>query len=305
MRYFIIAAPLVLLLASLVSATGLGIGPVKTTIETVGRGQEIEYYLFVYSSFNREVTLSIYAQGNCSDWVSIYLPEDKETPISSIALPPMSSKKLLVKVRVPENAPAGEYVCKIYAQQQVEGSKGYQTLALKVGSELHLTVKGEELPKGEVRGIMINNPKPGEPLVIEVTIENTGNVVATPLIEIEITKDGKTIDKFSYSNTSISPGEKKNVRIERSTKGWSMGEYYAKIKVYITDLIYERDDLLFRITEEGGTNIYKEKPTGMVTFSKTYAVGIIVVVIILIGVAILIKRSQEPTWKRRLKKWRK
>ena len=245
---------LLFIIIPVVNAGGLGMGPARIDINNGMRGYEYPNMVFVHSSFEEDVTLSLSVEGDCSDWISLYLFDDQSKTVTDIIVPPMSSTNLLAKIKIPEDALAGNYNCTIYAQQSVTPGEDEQAFAIRVRSDIKVEVTSEELPSGSIRGIEIQNPDVNQPLIIRLIFQNTGNVTATPRIEANITKNGEMVDTISYDETSTEPGDIKTIEIERSTTGWKTGEYKISMRVYLAGLIYERDDLFFKILETGSVS---------------------------------------------------
>ena len=248
---FLSAIAIFLVFLPAVEAGGLGIGPVRIEINNAIRSLEYSHTLFIQSTFENDVNLSLYVEGNCSEWISLYNYDDRYKAITNITMPSLSEVKLLSKFKIPLDATAGSYLCTIYVQQAPEQGENTQTLAIRVKSIVKINVSGEELPKGEVRGIAINNPEVNSPLRIEIIFQNTGNVTANPRIKANITKDGIVIDEIIYTETIVEPGKTETIVIEKDTTGWELGEYKTPMKVFLYGLIYDREDLGFKILEQG------------------------------------------------------
>lgn len=240
---------MLLLVLGIVYAGGLAISPVK--IYGAGtRGETYEKTITLQSSFTDDVDILFTASGACGDWASFYSKEEPDNQIESLVIPANSGLSVLVKFSVPEDAPSGNYTCSIHAQQNPEGEG--VSFVIRLTSVVNFLVSGEQVLSGSVNSMEITNVEENRPLRIVINFQNTGNVVATPSIEMVITKDGRLVDSFIYDEASIKPGAREAIEIIRDTTGWAVGTYEAAPKVYLNnELIFERDRLEFNVFERG------------------------------------------------------
>ncbi|MEM2175336.1 MAG: hypothetical protein QXI58_06920 [Candidatus Micrarchaeia archaeon] len=200
-KYFAIARAFYYILPLTFSA-GIGMGPAEIKINNAMRGYEYPNMIFIQNTFENEINISLSAEGECKDWISIYYYDNQKNPIKEVKVGPISSINLLSKTKIPLDVEPGEYKCTLYAQQVATPKEGEQILVLRIGILFKINVIGEELPKGEVRGASLNNPKVGEPLIFEIIFENTGNTPATPIINSSIIRNGVKIKDF-YITTQL------------------------------------------------------------------------------------------------------
>ena len=245
---------IMILLVSIVpfaTSGGLGMGPVRINMN--GKwSEEYERLVTVYSSFEDDIFLSLSAQGSCSEWISFHPLDDPDETIDSFELEAGSKEKIFVRIKVPEEVPIGEYKCTVYAKQDKESGEGEQSFALRVRSDITFEVLGDQELEGNIRTVSIRNIEEGNPLVVEMDFENTGNVIATPRAETDIIKNGVEIDSFSYEEIEVKPGDVKTLTITRNSDKWSLGEYRAELKVYLEDeKIYDRDSHDFEVLKRG------------------------------------------------------
>ena len=83
---YVVVAGLLLVLAccSVQVAAGLGVSPPGFTVPGALRGGEYESIITVFNAADDDVDCELNATGPGSEWITFYLPEDPETPITMI-----------------------------------------------------------------------------------------------------------------------------------------------------------------------------------------------------------------------------
>jgi hypothetical protein len=117
--------------------------------------------------------------------------------------------------------------------------------------ETLITVVGEQILSGEVKSYIITDTEINHPLRVTIEFQNTGNVIATPLIKTTILKNNLSIDSFNYSQKSFPLNTKDTLEVEWNTTDQNVGDYVANIKVFLGDNLISEKNLSFKILERG------------------------------------------------------
>jgi len=252
-KFVCIGLVVLLVLGSGVKAIGIGVAPSEIKIHDAFRGEEYRKTITVSNADEHEATFSFNVSGECADWISFYKPEDITTPITSITIPGNEKREILVVFKIPNDAENRIYNSAIIVQRApkaVEGGVG-AGVALKMPISVTIEVTGVQKLTGEVRDIRTTDVEVNYPLRIKVDFQNTGNVIARPLIEVAIVKDNMTIDTFTYADTAVKPNERKIISVEWDTTGREVGDYIAKVTVSLGGEILATKDLTFKLLPVG------------------------------------------------------
>lgn len=254
-KLLFLSLSLFLLIVLKVEASGLAMGPTSIRIDNAVRGGEYEKYLFIHSTNNGELNLSANVTGNCSDWIYFYLMEDQTKPVTSFIVPANGDFTLLVKFKIPEDTPTGNYSSIIFVQQTPDAVKpsdgNLSSVGIRVRSTADIAVTGNQIITGEIKSVTTADTEINRPLRIKVSFQNTGNVKEVPLIEVDIKKDDISIDKITYSNTTVKVGLTSVIDVEWNTIGQTVGNYTANVKVYLENNMLGEENLNFNILERG------------------------------------------------------
>ena len=252
-KFVCIGLVVLLVLGSGVKAVGIGVAPSEIKIHDAFRGEEYRKTITVSNADEYEAIFSFNVSGECADWISFYKPEDIATPITSITIPGNEKREILVVFKIPNDAENRIYNSAIIVQRApkaVEGGVG-AGVALKMPISVTIEVTGVQKLTGEVRDIRTTDVEVNYPLRIKVDFQNTGNVIARPLIEVAIVKDNVTIDTFTHADTAVKPNERKIISVEWDTTGREVGDYIAEVTVSLGGEILAAKDLTFKLLPVG------------------------------------------------------
>jgi len=248
---------LMLLVAVNVGAAGFGVGPLNLEITDALRGEE--YQETVIAKYTAEAgesqqcILKLNAAGDISEWISFYNPSDPTTPIRSINAFAGEWTYIMVKFNIPEDAPIGTADGTIYARTTPpeSGTEGEITVSIQGTVDVTITVTGTRILTGVVDSITAGDTEVGYPLRIEVHFRNTGNVVATPQIDVEITKDDAAIDSDTFAETKVKPGKSETISAGWDTDGRELGDYSAHVAISLDEEVIATEELNFAILPVG------------------------------------------------------
>jgi len=230
---FILAFPLA------VAAAGLGVGPAKIEISDALRGGEYKRTISIKYIGEGESILKLNAAGDVSDWVSFYERGGSTTPIESVTALAGEWTYAIVQFNIPDDCPVGSATGTLYVESvpPEDSEHGGVTVGLQGKVDVSITVTGTQILAGDVTSISATDIEVGYPLRVDVHFRNTGNVVATPQVDVAITKDGAAIGSFTFAETEVKPESSETICVEWDTADRELGEYLADVAVSLRDVI--------------------------------------------------------------------
>ena len=240
-------------LCSNAGAAGIAVSPSKIEMDDVLKGAEPERVLTVFNTATYEDTFSLTVTGDISDWISFYRMDDPATPINNITIPAEDKAQVLVKFAIPADTAAGDgYASKIYVQSiPPEVEAGQAAVMIKMPVYVMINVTGTQTLAGTVESIATTDTEVNVPLKIRVEFRNTGNVVAKPTVNVDISRDGAVVDSVTYSDKEVAPNRKETVRVEWDTAEIKSGDYVAKVSVLLGGEVLETEELPFKLFPPG------------------------------------------------------
>jgi len=271
----------------------LGIGQMTRpiSIESALRGEEFVEVLILTNTEKETMFYGLGAEGEIKEWASFYEITDKDLkdPISKIQISPESSIKSYVKFIIPKEFPNGTYSGKInffsMPEENSSSEKISTTVLDKVGRAVSIKITDEEIidlsvsitPQAYVL-------KKNEPLQINATYYNNGNIKISPDIQIEIFDGDKRIYNaiFPYSEEeAVRPLDRKTIPISYQTAGLVDGEYKALASVFLDDEKKFENDFAFTI------GVPTANVIGNNTFKNIFS-GSILLAVLLIGISTIV-----------------
>ena len=228
-------------------ATGIAVSPSKIEIDDVLKGTEHERVLTIFNTDIIDDTFSLSVTGNISDWIILYEIDDRINPINNISIPAKSEAHILINLSIPDNTYAKEgYTSKIYVQSIPPELKGGQSAVLiKMPVDIIVNVSGKQILSGIIKSISTTDTEVNIPLQIRVEFLNTGNVIAKPIVNVDIVKDETEVDSLTYSEKEIPPKRKEIIPVEWNTSEMKSGDYKAKVSVILGEEVLETKELPF------------------------------------------------------------
>ena len=237
------------LLACSAGAVSIGISPAELYFDNVLKGGYAEGEVAVSTSSETPVNFVIAAKGSIKDWIDF-------EPSENLTFSKNDMRRITVIVKPPENVANGVYTGTIIASTeptQLDGEGVGVGVTAGTTSDVSIRITGEEIKKASVQSIKVSDTEEGFPVEFSVSILNEGNVIIQPLIEIEITKKGESeiLKSVSHSQTSVLPTKMNIIRVKIGTEGLKIGEYSAKVKVFLDGEKLSEETLYFSILERG------------------------------------------------------
>lgn len=233
-----------------VGADGLGVAPGEIQLDNVLRGSELLRSIRVFNIGEDTVSFRLTASGEAADWISFCEPDDPATSLETIAAPGNGKVEVWVKFKIPEDVADGIYAATIYVES-IPSEEAGQPVPLRMPSRVTIEVTGTQILTGNVRGISAMDVEVNYPLRIRVEFKNTGNVVATPQIDVQITKDDVAIDSFTFAQTKVKVANSETISVEWDTTGKEPGDYLAQVDVSLGEEVIATEELDFTILPVG------------------------------------------------------
>jgi len=247
---------ILIILSSNTGAAGIAVSPSKIEMDDVLKGAEPERVLTVFNTATYEDTFALTVTGDISDWISFYHIDDPATPINNITIPAEDRAQVLVKFAIPADTAAGDgYTSKIYVQsippETGAGQAGQIAVMIKMPVDITINVTGTQTLAGTVESIATTDTEVNVPLKIRVEFRNTGNVIAKPTVNVDISRDGAVVDSVTYSDKEVATNRKEIIPVEWDTAEIKSGDYVAKVSVLLGPEVLETKDLPFKLFPPG------------------------------------------------------
>lgn len=245
---------IILVLSATAAAVGLGVSPASFTVSNAFKGGEYERTVTVYNTGDDGGDFTFRTEGAGGEWMTVYEVGSDET-IDITTIDGKGSQKILIKINIPEDAANGNYTPKMYIKSvpnELEGAQGAVAQAVvQIPVDATIDVTGTQILAGIVNEISMMDIEVEYPLRLKVDFKNTGNVVAEPQINVDITQDGMMVDSFLSSDTSIKPETSEEINVELDTNGLDVGSYMADISVGLSEETISYESISFEIMEKG------------------------------------------------------
>jgi hypothetical protein len=244
---------LILMFPLNVTAVGLGVGPTNIEISDALRGGEYLRTISIKYIGEGQAIMELSVTGDISDWVTFYEHGELTTPVEHVTAIAGEWTYAMVQFSIPDNAPVGNTTGTIYVNNippEGDGDGGV-TVGLQGKVDVNIIVTGTQILTGVVNSVTARDTEVGYPLRVEVQFRNTGNVVATPQIDIEITKDDASIDNLTFAETKVNPEKSEAIPVEWDTDGRELGDYAAHVAISLDEEVIATGDLDFAILPVG------------------------------------------------------
>lgn len=248
------ACSMALLLVGLLSAAalatgGIAVGPSELVFDSVVRGGEYEQVILVFNPGDAEASYAISAEGDAGPWLSFWKQYAPDASADAITIPAASESGVLVKTTVPDDASNGRHEATIVVTSAPAG--GGSNVGISASADVVVTVTGTQVLSGLVSLISAEDIEVDYPLRIKVSFKNTGNVVATPQIDAEISDGNGLVDRVTYAGTTVKVGKLETIPVEWTADGKQPGDYLAHVVVSLGGETIEQKDLKFAILPLG------------------------------------------------------
>jgi hypothetical protein len=225
-----------------------GVSPADLTVENLlpGGVYEKEFLLSRADLENdTNIVVEIDVEGG-GDWIEV------EPGIAFTIPKGQRTERVKLTVKVPEEAPLRVYEGYITVKAVTGKNASGVAVVGGVGIKVKLAVGEEKIHKLLIRNMNIPKLFEGEPIHLLLTIENQGNIEASPE-KVEIVVDdsfGNEVLKSEKTNfIKIIPGRTEELRVEFDND-LKKGNYGADVKVVFENNSLAENKLFFSINEK-------------------------------------------------------
>jgi len=236
------------------------IGPTYIGMNNVLKGTEIQRTIFIDNTDELDHIVNLSFIGDIESWVTFHEMRNTTIPITSTRVNKSSYIPIVLKVTVPEDAANRVYYGNISAIfESVEVNETGAHVQLESHAIVRLDVVGDQILNVSVERITIEDVEIEFNAKIIVEFENTGNVVAEPLVEVTFNRVGteNTGDLFlsseEFSFNEIKPGELGTYLMRWNTSKAQLvqyGTYEAHFNISLGGIIVKEETLTFKIFEK-------------------------------------------------------
>jgi len=236
-----------------VKSAGLGVAPAQITMLDRLKGTSYLKSIRLFNSGEEPVTFALNATGEIQTWVTMYITDNLNDPIQNVTV--FGKKEIIVQFTIPTDIANGIYtgtinVKTLPTKEKPDTTGGIVSIIFPVN--ISLSVIGEQILTGEVTNINTNNVEVGQQLIIQIGFLNTGNVIATPIVEVVIIGENhEIIDNFMYSGKDIDIDSDGIINAEWNTTNQTIGNYTANVKVLLDKTILTQQNLTFKLMPPG------------------------------------------------------
>jgi hypothetical protein len=216
-----------------IAQAGVGISPVIIEFDDALRGGSYQRTLQLSNTDpDLPATFTVQATGEIAEWLSVSEPD--EAPATEFEVASDSRLSLVVQLDVPADAANAEYEGALEVLGSVadgsDGSAGVQLGGLVI---VELRVTGTEIRDGSVVDYQIGAAEVGVDQRFTAVIENRGNVLVLPEMEVVITRDGALVETLSTEGEAwvVQADTTDSVTVTWPTSELAAGDYLAAFRV--------------------------------------------------------------------------
>jgi len=243
------------LIPSTTATRTIGIGPSIIDFSDVFRFGEYQRTIFIYNGNEYESNFSLLVSGDIDGWVTFYETLDSIDPITSLIVAPETTTPIIMKLSIPKDASNGAYAGEVYTEFYPTNVTQENTttagVILRLPAIINLYVSGTQNLNATVSRVSFMETEINYLLPVAIDIKNTGNVVATPSVNITITKKGVYVDQYSGKLSSVQPGSTRYNTLSWNTSGNIPGTYDANVIIFLGEKTILHDQYSFELLAPG------------------------------------------------------
>lgn len=231
-----------------------GVLPAVISLDNALKGEQ--YYkrnIRIINGNDNATTFKLITEGQIKNWIKFYKIDDEnlENPIKEITITGVTKERINVVFQIPEIISNGLYEGNIYVETINSEDPKLTGVNIRLPISVFIEVIGDQILAGEVLGIETTDVEVGQELTFEIDFKNTGNVIATPQIIINISREGYPIDSIIYKDAQVDVDSGKFIIPNWNTFNLEPGKYIANITVILGDNILHQEDVYFEIYPRG------------------------------------------------------
>ncbi len=260
-RYHVSIILLALIIAFSITAPSVistgeeaGVLPAVISLDKALKGEQ--YYkrnIRIINGNDNATTFRLLTEGQVKDWITFYKIDDEnlENSLKEITIPGNTKEKINVVFQIPEIIANGLYEGNIYVETINSEDPNLTGINIRLPISVFIDVVGDQVLTGEVLSIETTDVEVGQDITFEIDFKNTGNVIATPEVIINISREGYPIDSIVYKDAQIDVDSGEFIIPNWNTYNLEPGKYTANITVKLGDKILHQEDVFFEIYPRG------------------------------------------------------
>lgn len=285
---------LLCLIIFLPSALSYGISPIMISEQNLLQGSVLEKdILLAKAKENIPVTVMFNTDNNeINEWITL----DRGNPF----IFPENTEEIIVKVtiKVPEPAGLGNYTAHglfSFLIKDMAQPQNNLNLEVRLPLDLQLSVTDKVIKKYVLDAAKFPEGvkhKEGEPLIVEIPINNIGNVIATPQINVDFLDMTKAQKIYSYNlksieETTVNPFSFKVINFKLPNK-LGVGSYWLHFNISDDEVSPNQvDDIPLDII------FNEEKADNIKSIIISIVVVCVILLLIIIGYVIISKLNNK------------
>jgi hypothetical protein len=239
------------------AAQSVGFHPSTIELQDALRGQRYELAVELINQADEERLFEIASAGEVAEWLTFADPEDAEAEVSSITVPANSEVRLDLFVEIPETAANGHHSgMNTYDGYTPEAARERSGLVIGFQQPIEINVTGDQVLDLQAGDVFASNVEVGQPLRVQVQLNNRGNVDARADFQAAIwpAADDGTGDAAAEVETQLErvPAGKSSTAVtEWDTAGRTPGEYRAEYTIALEGDRIAAGEFMFELLPYG------------------------------------------------------
>jgi hypothetical protein len=229
---------------------GIGVVPAFIEMDNRLKGATYNRQITIFNSGEEPILFDLQANGDIESWITFYKYENLSVSITNITVD--YEQKIIMEFNIPEDIANGEYEGTVdVTSNRGEKAERGATVNVVFPVRISFNVIGTQILTGNVSEIKIEDVEVGYPLIISLYFLNTGNVIATPVINVDTTRESFPIESFIYSDTDVDVDDGERIFVEWDTTNREPGKYNAHVNISLGDNVLVEVDLPFELFPRG------------------------------------------------------
>jgi hypothetical protein len=235
-----VAALTILLLAVTAAFSGpradaqsIGVAPGSIDLTEALRGGEYDENFRIINERTEEQVYRLAITGEAAPWVSVYLASNRAQPVTEVTSVPEEGVRLIARVAVPPEAPNRLHVAEIAFDQVITDTEGEeQVVASGIALDVNVNVTGTQRLEARVFSEEVRDTEVDLPLRVRLGVENTGNVIGEPTVNLTIRNDGgEEVGTTFLEHEAIQIGQTTTLSTEWDSTGNGEGDYEVDVSL--------------------------------------------------------------------------
>lgn len=250
---------LFILISPFMSSANVGISPASLEFDDVLRGGYAQDTITVSVDTEDPVEIHLDKRGEISEWVNF--------SENNFSVSKSDPHQLDVYIRPSDDIPNGNYsgFISVKTRELGEGQEGHAVGVVRSALDLDVSAEITDIQDTSCSVVKTNvdSVEKGDDIVFDLEIENNGNVIIEPTVDMKIRdKDQQNVVKEeSFTGEEILPSLEETRSFRVSSRDMELGQYWADISVLEC---YSESTKTFDILEQGALKA-EGKILGIVT----------------------------------------